>query len=104
MVDYETTGIDPKQPARKQQATSLTFKRFFEAEYFPWYQARYKSSARTVKSCINTHFTFLFNKPLNRVDGKEIENWQTTALQTLKPNTVNKGIYTVRGVLNKAIK
>lgn len=118
--DYKLHGKTPQEEIKKEYRDSLTFKKFFDTEFFPWYAARYQSTASCLKGSIEKHFPFLSGLPLNQVDAKKVEKWKTYVLtgrdpnnpermilkstELLKPNTVNKCIYYLRSVLGYAVK
>lgn len=100
LADHSTGG-DPQK--KKQESRKLiTLGEFITKDYLPWFAAHYRTP-QSQRNRLN-YFTHLFDKPLDQIKVHDLEKWRTSALETIKPNTVNKGINALKSVFNCAVK
>ena len=101
-------GIDLVEKKRNEAAEEtrsrlLLLETFINDKYAPWATSNLKSGSQSLKS-LDRNFSWLMNKPMDKISVTEITKWQTTEIKRgLKPITINRALATLRGVLTKAV-
>lgn len=103
LADY-ARGCDPQQ-AKKQKQGTPTLKVFINKDYGPWIKTHNISGSEALKT-IDRHFSYLFDRPLDQIKVRDIEKWRIDKLKkkTMKMNTINRTITSLRSAISKAVE
>jgi integrase len=102
-VDVQLEKQERKAEAKAIRENSL--EAFIDKKYKPWALANLKSGQETLN---NIEYSFKHLKPMPLIDINlgMMEKWRTEQLELgkLKPNTINRRINSLRGILTKAVE
>ncbi|MEC8428822.1 MAG: tyrosine-type recombinase/integrase, partial [Pseudomonadota bacterium] len=110
MAGQVRDGIDVQleKQERKAEAKAIrenSLEAFIDNKYKPWALANLKSGQETLN---NIEYSFKHLKPLPLIDINlgMMEKWRTEQLELgkLKPNTINRRVNSLRGILTKAVE
>lgn len=110
-------GTDPVEERRQDRikhkeikeaeanSQKLILRTFIEEVYEPDANRRALKSIDATISIITRHFKWLFDRRLDTVNSKEIEDWQTSETKRgLSPITINRNLNSLRAVFTLAIE
>lgn len=72
-----------------EEKECVTFKKFINEIYLPWYKTQVKESTyKNRYSTIQKHFAYFYKKDTNRIEPIHVQNWQLKLAKEFSPNYV----------------
>lgn len=92
-------------PVKRKNDTKLTLKKFLTGEYDAWRKASRKNAKDDLRRLKVNFIDEFGDYMLSEVTSMLIEKWRTTRIKEgIKPVTVNRDIYILKGALSKAME
>ena len=67
----------------------ITFKKFIEEIYLPWYKTQVKESTyKNRYSTIQKHFAYFYKKKVSEIEAINVQTWQLKLAKQFSPNYV----------------
>ena len=90
--------------AERENSRFNTLAGFIESRYSGWAIAHQKRGDETL-ALLKSSFSHLYSKKLTAITPWDIQKWRSEKTKNgLKPATVNRGVTTLKAVLNKAVE
>lgn len=72
-----------------EEKECVTFKKFINEIYLPWYKTQVKESTyKNRYSTIQKHFAYFYKKDTNKIEPIHVQNWQLKLAKEFSPNYV----------------
>ena len=72
-----------------EEKECVTFKKFINEIYLPWYKTQVKESTyKNRYSTIQKHFAYFYKKDTNKIEPIHVQNWQRKLAKEFSPNYV----------------